>query len=201
MFKKLFLFFGLIFLVNVAFAAEAPTEFVSRVANQVIEELKNHKATLHQDKSVVYQIVDRVLIPHVDTYGMSRSALGREVWSRATPQEKDQFSKQFVRLVVKTYAGALAEYNNEQVKVLPIRGGYNGESRVKVESIITREGASTIPLNYRLILINGQWKLYDMTVEGVSLLESFRSQFASELSQGSLDQLIAKMEQHNAGKE
>ena len=100
---------------------------------------------------------------------------------------------------MRTYASPLAEYNDESIKFHPIRGGYN-KRFVRVKSIIVRPNASNIPLVYSLIYKRGRWKIYDLSVEGVSLLESFRSQFSEQLQTYSMNELIEKMVRHNSKK-
>jgi len=188
---------GCILIAASAFAAPSPVIMLDTTAKQVIDGLKQNKVRLSKNPSVVYGIVYRYLIPHVDVYGMSRSVLGRNAWNQATDAQRKAFTKEFVQLVVRTYSGPLTEYTNETIKFLPIRGGYEGKSFVRVDSIIVRPSANNVPLNYSLVLIGNEWKIYDMSVEGVSLLQSFRSQFAQELSQGNMDQLIANLKKHN----
>lgn len=192
-------FFALLFSL-VAMANEptpAPIVMLQNTSDQVIAALKQNKASLKKDPSVVYQIVDRILVPHVDLVGMSRSVLGRDAWMSATDQQKQKFSQQFKDLLIHTYASAFANYTNQTVQFMPIRGGLGNQTRVQVNSQILQQNGPAIPVSYRLIKQGDDWKVYDFSVEGISMLESFRSQFAAELSQGNLDALISKLEQHN----
>lgn len=177
--------------------AGSPVAVVERAANRVVSQLKSNKATLRSNPGVVYSIINRVILPQVDVYAMSRSVIRRSVWKQASSSQRKRFTKQFTRLVVRTYAGGLAKYTSEQVKFYPLRGGYQGKSRVRVRSKIMRRGAPSISMNYRLIRRGGSWKVYDISVEGVSLLHSFRSQFASQLRKGDFEALIKRLTQHN----
>lgn len=174
----------------------SPVVMLNSTAQKVISELKANESRL-KDKTVVYGIVNQYLIPHVDVYGMSRSVLGRNAWTQATDAQKKEFTKEFVQLVVRTYANPLSEYTDEIIRFAPIRGGYQGKQFINVNSMIVRSQGNNVPLNYSLVLLNGEWKIYDMSVEGVSLLQSFRSQFAAELSQSNMDQLIQNLRKHN----
>lgn len=178
----------------------SPIIMLDSTATQVIDALKVNKARLSTNRDVVYKIVNQYLIPHVDVYGMARSVLGRNAWNQATDIQKTEFSQEFIQLVVRTYSAPLAEYTDEKIRFEPIRGGYEGKSFINVNSMIIRSNGHNIPLNYSLVLINNEWKIYDMSVEGISLLQSFRSQFAEELSQGNLEQLIANLKTHNQQK-
>lgn len=188
--------------VNIANAeTPSPVVMLDSTAQQVVKELKANKGHLADNNhAIVYQIVNQYLIPHVDVYGMSRSVLGRNAWVQATDSQKQAFTKEFTQLVVRTYSSPLAEYTDEVIQFFPVRGGYEGKTFINVNSMIVRSQGNNVPLNYSLVLINNEWKIYDMAVEGVSLLQSFRSQFAQELSQGNMDQLIANLKKHNQQK-
>ena len=128
---------------------------------------------------------------------MSRSVLGRQAWSRATPNEKKEFTSAFTQLVIRTYASPLAEYSGETVQFLPQHGAVDSRF-TRVSSVISRSNGQRIPLSYNLVSKNGQWKIYDLSVEGVSLLQSFRSQFGQVLQNASMKDLIAEMHQKKA---
>ena len=98
--------------------------------------------------------------------------------------------------MIRTYATPLAEYSGETVKFLPERGASSGRFS-RVNSVIMRPNGQQIPLSYALVSKNGEWKIYDLSVEGVSLLQSFRTQFAELLRASSMKDLIAEMNQHS----
>lgn len=196
--KLIRLIFVLLLSTNVALAASSPVPMLEKMANQVITALQQQKANLKSNPRVVYTIIDDILLPQIDVNGMSRSVLGRNIWNSLTASQKQRFNKEFTRLVVRTYAGALAEYTNEKVQFYPLRGNIAGQRRVQVNSRIIRRDGPQIRLSYRVILLGQQWKIYDMSVEGISLLQSFRTQFANELSQGSFNDLLKKLNAHNA---
>lgn len=176
------------------FAQESPVPNMERVAAQVLDELKQNKSRLKNNPQIVYNVVKKHFLPQVDVEGMSRSVLGRQAWNQATPVERKQFAEAFTNLVIHTYASPLTEYTDEQVKFLPSR--HSGNDRfMRVNSLIIRSQGQNIPLNYSLVLKNGSWKIYDMSVEGVSLLQSFKSQFAQALQNSTMRELIQQMEQ------
>ncbi len=183
---------SLIFISSNVYAAE-PVATVKQAAVQVVGELKKHKANLKTNPSLVHRLVRQYIIPRVDTVGMSRSVLGRKAWYGASSSQKKSFEKQFVNLVVRTYSKALKNYDGEDLTFYPLRRSAEGKRFVKVSSVIKRKNGKDIPLKYALVKKSGQWKVYDLSVEGVSLLQSFRSQFQRELKQGSLSQLIDKL--------
>lgn len=175
------------------FAESSPVVMLEETSNQIIATLKQNQTKLKSNPKLVHQAVERYLLPRVDVSGMSRSVLGRQAWMKATSAERAEFSLVFTQLVIRTYAGPLSEYTDETIKFLPVKDKADGARFVRVSSLIYRSKGNTIPLNYSLVSINGQWKIYDLSVEGVSLLQSFRSQFAQALQQSDLKTVIQTM--------
>jgi len=195
--KVIVALFGLL-IGTMAWAISSPVELLQNTSNQLISALQRNQATLKTKPQIVYGIVNQILLPHVDVMSMSSKALGREAWLRATPTQRQAFSQQFASLLIRTYSSALAQYTNERVNFLPLRGDYNNQSRVQVNSVIVRESGPSINLSYRMMRVGGQWMLYDFSVDGVSIIESFRSQFVEVLQQRGIDGLINELAQHNA---
>ena len=194
--KVILALFGL-FIYTIAWAISSPVDLLQNTSNQLISALQRNQATLRTKPQVVYGIVNQILLPHVDVMSMSSKALGRDAWLRATPMQRQAFAQQFVTLLIRTYSSALAQYTNERVNFLPIRGDYTNQSRVQVNSTIVRESGPSINLSYRMTRVGGQWMLYDFSVDGVSIIESFRSQFVEELQHSGINGLINKLAQHN----
>ncbi|KTD58841.1 toluene tolerance protein Ttg2D [Legionella sainthelensi] len=174
-------------------AQNSPIPMLEETANNIIATLKENKSSLKSNPNIIYKAVETHLLPIVDVVGMSRSVLGRQAWTKATTAQRAQFSKAFTRLVIRTYSSPLAQYADESVQFLPLRGSLNSRF-IRVNSIIVRTEGQNIPLSYSLVDKNGQWKIYDISVEGVSLLQSFRSQFAQALQNSSIDDVIQLME-------
>lgn len=181
-------------MANLLWAESSPIPMLENTANQIIAALSQNKQALKKNPAIVYQAVEKYFLPKVDVEGMSRSVLGRQAWNKATPAERKQFSQAFTRLVIRTYGTPLAEFNDEKVKFLPLRANNNSRF-VRVNSIIIRNTGQNIPLSYSLVAKNGSWKIYDMSVEGVSLLQSFRSQFAQALQNTNMQTLIQQMQE------
>lgn len=186
--------------IGTAFADSAsPVAMLQNVADQMIASLKANKTSLRTNPTLVYSLAYKIIVPHADLDEMSKRVLPPQTWNNATAGQREQFKKEFTTLLVRTYATALADYSDQSVRFFPIRGGYQGKSNVRVDSQIVRNDGPSINMNYRLLAKGSQWRLYDMTVEGVSLLESFRSQFADQLARGNISNLITNLKQHNAG--
>ncbi len=181
-------------------AAGDPVQMLQSVADQMIASLKKNKTTLRENPSLVYSLATRIIVPHADLDEMSKRVLPPQTWNSATQGQRQQFKREFTTLLVRTYASALAEYKDQTVKFFPVRGGYQGRSTVQVNSQIVRNDGPSISVMYSLVSTGGGWRLYDMTVEGVSMLESFRSQFSDQLSKGDMASLIAVLRNHNTGR-
>ncbi|STX51155.1 signal peptide protein, toluene tolerance protein Ttg2D [Legionella busanensis] len=190
--KLIFLGFC-ICLAQTLWAQSSPIPMLQDTADQIVTTLKQNKTSLKKNHTIIYQAVERHLLPRVDVNGMARSVLGRQAWSKATPSERSQFTQAFTQLVIRTYSNPLAEYTSETIKFLPIKGSLD-KRFVRVNSIIMRPNGKNIPLNYSLVAKDGDWKIYDLSVEGVSLLQSFRSQFAQVLQSSNMQALIKEMQ-------
>jgi phospholipid transport system substrate-binding protein len=189
-----------LFLVgSLLWGQSSPVPMLENSAINIVTTLKDHKPELKQNHKIIYQAVQRYLLPNVDVNGMSRSVLGRQAWSKATTAEKEEFKQVFTELVIRTYANPLAEYTDEQVKFLPYRSQVDAQF-ARVNSVIIRSNGQNIPLSYSLVCINNQWKIYDLSVEGVSLLQSFRSQFGQALQGSSMHELIAEMRKNSKNR-
>lgn len=176
-----------------------PVSMLQSPADQMIASLKSNKATLKTNPTLVYSLARKIVVPHADLAEMSKRVLPPKIWNGASASERSQFEDEFTTLLVRTYASALSDYTDQTVKFYPVRGGSVGKNMVRVDSQIIRSDGAPITVNYRLIRQGSVWKLYDMTVEGVSLIESFRSQFADKVSQGSdMADLIRYISAHNA---
>ncbi|KTD60804.1 MlaC/ttg2D family ABC transporter substrate-binding protein [Legionella shakespearei] len=196
---KSILFVACLGVTQIIFAQSSPVPMLENAANQIIATLKANKANLQSNPAIIYKAVESHLLPNVDVAGMSRSVLGRQAWTKATPAERAQFSQAFTRLVIRTYASPLAQYSDETVQFLPLRGSLSSRF-IRVNSVIVRTQGQNIPLTYSLVAKNGQWKIYDISVEGVSLLQSFKSQFAQALQHSSINDLIAEMQKKQVKK-
>ncbi len=173
-----------------------PVGLLKYIADNMIEQLRANQATLKTKPGIVYKIAYQYVVPYADLPEMSKRVLPPKIWNGATPAQKEQFQKEFTRLVIRTYASALTSYKDQEVKFFPVRGG---GSTVEVKSEITSSSRPPISVSYRLLQSGGAWKLYDMSVEGVSLISSFRSQFADILARGNMNDLLAKLSKHNSG--
>jgi phospholipid transport system substrate-binding protein len=186
------------FAVN-AWALTNPVTELNSIADKMISKLKANQTTLHDNPTLVYSIADSILLPHADISYMAQRVLPPKTWNSASSSQRSEFEKQFATLLVHTYASALANYKGQVIHFNPVRGGFEGKSTVEVTSSIERPDGPSVSVNYRLVNRGSEWKLYDMNVEGVSMLASFRSQFADQLAQGDINSLNQTLKDHNSG--
>lgn len=190
--KRMVLVYLCFFASMVMAAQESPVPMLENSANNIVNTLKQNQSSLKANPQIVNEAIASYFLPHVDVTGMSRSVLGQEVWNKISAQERQDFTAAFTKLVIRTYAVPLAEYSGETVKFMPIRGQINSHF-TSVKSIIYRPNGQKIYLNYSLVAKKDGWMVYDLNVDGVSLLQSFKNQFRSSLQMVSIRELIGRM--------
>lgn len=177
-----------------SWADDSAVPMLQGAANQIIATLKANQSKLKADHTIIQHAVRQYLLPHVDVMGMSRSVLGRNAWNKATASERQEFTASFTELVIRTYATPLAEFSGETITFSPQQSSDGHFARVN--SVIKRNNGQNIPLSYALVSKGGSWKVYDLSVEGVSLLQSFHNQFSEILQNADMKTLILQMKQH-----
>lgn len=180
---------------GVAAAQEAPDALVKRISEDVINTAKNDKAIQAGDTKKVIDLVESKILPHVDFLRMTRLAAGR-FWRDATPQQQQQLTTEFRKLLVFTYSGALSQVKDQTIDFKPLRASA-GDDDVEVRSQVNMPRGEPIPLNYRLTKNPDGWKIYDINVLGAWLVETYKGTFASEISKGGMDGLIKALADKN----
>ncbi|OGT06812.1 MAG: hypothetical protein A2X78_04685 [Gammaproteobacteria bacterium GWE2_37_16] len=195
-----FLFFVMILPAIAATANDPPPLATMRsAADKLIAELDRNQAHLKRNDQLVYNIVRRTIVPYFDLTGMSMAVVGRNYWQAGSSDLQKQFVNEFTLYVIRTYSSALESYSGEKVKFYPIRGYDATQKRVQVYSDILQNNGPAIPVSYRMAKGGSKWFIYDFSVEGVSIVQNYRSQFASTLQKGGLKQLVAEIHSHNKG--
>lgn len=190
--------------VNPVYAEESakpePQALVESVTGKVLEALKNYKAKEVNEPGYLDQKIEELIVSQMDFVAMAKLVLGKH-WRAATPEQRSQFIEEFKTLLIRTYRTSLAEYSSEKVGFLPFREGEQPEKLATVKSEIVRSSGPSIPINYSLRYKKDDgWKVYDIGIEGVSLVTNYRSSFSREISQNGMDHLIKSLRQRNAGK-
>jgi phospholipid transport system substrate-binding protein len=192
-----------ILLCALAFAATAPAradtapdELIRQVSTEVIDIVKSDKAIQAGDVSRIVTLVDTKVMPHVNFQRMTASAVGRN-WRSATPEQQKRLQEEFKTLLVRSYAGALTQVKDQTVQLKPMRAN-PGDTEVVVRTEVKGKG-EPIQLDYRLEKSGDTWKIYDVNVVGVWLVEQYRTSFSQEINAGGIDGLIAKLAERNKG--
>jgi len=176
-------------------SVEDPLKFVKSTADQVLVEVSSRKDELSADPGKIYELVDQVILPRFDFIRMSQLVLGK-YWRRATPEQKQAFVREFRELLIRTYATALLNYSGQDIVYLPVRAGKDVR-KVTVNTQVREVGAPAIPVDYRLRRSDDGWKVYDVSIDNISLVSNYRSSFASQIRRYKLDGLIAKLQKLN----
>ena len=187
--------FALLFVLGTAWAIQSPIVFLKGISDRMIAQLERNKSRLKQS-GVVHSIVRSTLVPYVDLNRMSALVVGPNQWRSASTAQKNAFKNEFTRMVISTYAAAISSYNGDRVLFYPLRGGYSGRT-AQVRSVIVRRSGQRIPVSYNLIQAGNSWRVFDFSVENVSIVQSYRAQFASVLSSSGMNGLIQRLQQHN----
>lgn len=169
------------------------------VIQQTSDKLQHtlQKPELKKDFVKATHVVEQIIDPHVDFERVSILILGK-YWKTANPAQKERFKKEFRTLLVRTYTTAFTEYANWSIRYLPLKLA-EGENKALVRTEILQAGTQPVAVNYRMVNENGQWKVYDVLIEGISLIQNYRTSFTNEVARtGSLDQLIAELTQRNS---
>lgn len=181
---------------SLAQAAVAPDAMVKQVANQVIDDVKNDKAIQSGDTNKVRQLVDAQVIPHVDFPRMTASVVGR-AWKTATPEQQAKLQAEFKTLLIRTYAGALSQVNpSTTVELKPLRASAD-DPEVVVKTLVKGKG-DPVQLDYRLEKAGDDWKIFDVNVLGVWLVDQYKNSFAQQIASGGIDGLIKTLVDKNA---
>jgi phospholipid transport system substrate-binding protein len=176
-------------------AAVAPDVLVRDLSNEVLATIKADKALASGDVNRVQKLVDEKVLPYVDFGKMTQLAVGRG-WRQATPEQRAALTREFRTLLVWTYSGALSQVTDHQVQLRPFRA-QPGDTDVVVRTSVVASRGDPIQLDYRLEKTEAGWKIYDVNIIGVWLVENYRTQFASQINASGVDGLIKTLTDRN----
>jgi phospholipid transport system substrate-binding protein len=194
---KRLLLIGLFSFVPLAAAQElGPEELVKKLTSDVMTTIKTDKDLAAGDKRKALQLAEEKILPHIDFQEATRLAVGR-AWRDATPEQRKKLVGEFRSMLVRTYSNALEGYKGQEMKVLPSRSKA-GDDEATVRNQFLRPGGKPVPIDYQMRKTDGGWKIYDITVEGISLVLTYRSEFDQVVKQEGIDGLIKRLSQKNA---
>ncbi|MCW8905606.1 MAG: ABC transporter substrate-binding protein [Sedimenticola sp.] len=172
-----------------------PQQVIQSISDQLKGILVQNRERMNEDPAFVYQLANDVLIPHVDFGRVSSLVLGKH-WRRASDQQRAEFAHQFQRLLVRTYSTAFKEFQGWEISYTPLRMN-EGDQDVAVHTQVSREGAPPVDVVYRMHVKDGDWKAYDVQIEGISLVTNYRSSFAKEVRRSGMQGLIQRITELN----
>lgn len=195
-FLKLLVSVSLLMSVGLASAEVAPDALVKQTADDVLTTLKTDKEAQAGNQKKIFAIAEEKILPNFDFDRVCRMVLGKN-WKAATPEQQSAFQKEFRSLLLRTYASALGKYRDQTIEYKPMRAEA-GAHDVTVKTQIVQPGGQPIAVDYSLTKTDaGAWKVYDIVIEGVSLVTNYRSQFSNEIRQNGLDSLNKKLADKN----
>jgi phospholipid transport system substrate-binding protein len=196
--KIVSLIFSMLLSCNV-FVAHAevlvPDELIKSTVHDVLELINKDKHIKDANQKKLLEFIDARILPNFDFERMTKLAVGRP-WRTTTPEQKTVLISEFRTLLVRTYSKAFMAYNDVSVDTKPLSIP-SGATEVTVKTVILRPGAPVIPVNYEMEKLDAGWKVFDVTVEGVSLVATHRGSFAEKVQQSGIDGLIKSLAELN----
>ena len=172
-----------------------PEELVRKVTQDVLDAIRSDKQLAAGDKQKALKLAEEKVLPLIDFEEAARLAVGR-AWAQATPEQRKKLVEEFRKMLVRTYSNAISAYEGQTMKVLPVRMK-PGDTEVTVHNRYIRAGGTPLPVDYQMHKTDQGWKIYDITVEGVSLVLTYRSEFDAVVKQSGIDGLIKRLEEKN----
>jgi phospholipid transport system substrate-binding protein len=175
-----------------------PGQLIDSIAKAMLHELDAHRAEYRQDPAKVNALVDRVLLPHFDTDYSARLVLGRH-WKSSTAEQRQHFVDAFYHSLLNNYGKALLDFTADRLKVLPYKGDPAATSAT-VRTQVRKNDGTIVAVNYSLHRTATGWMAWDVVIEGISYVKSFRDDFGAEIDERGVDALIARLENRDGGK-
>ncbi len=182
-----------------AAAQESPEALVKRVSDEVLTIIKNDKDVQSGNMTKVAQLAEQKVLPHFDFERMTRLAVGKN-WRDASDAQKKALEGEFRTLLVRTYSSSLAAYRNQTIEVKPGKAGAADKETV-VKTAVLQQGGPAIPIDYSMEKMESGWKVYDVVIDGASLVTTYRGSFNDQIQKGGIDGLIKSLKDRNASGE
>ena len=197
--KKLFAFIFACLVAVSVWADEAPDVLVKRVSEEVLDIIRKDKEVQNGNPKRILELVDAKVLPHFNFQHMTALAVGKD-WRRANPQQQQQLMQEFKTLLVRTYSNALTSYRDQTVRYKPFKMNA-GDTDVVVRTEVVQPGNKPTQVDYTLEKMDNGWKVYDVTIAGISLVTNYRETFAQEVRNGGIEGLIQSIANKNKSLE
>src|SRR6202035_4271662 len=173
-------------------SALGPQELIENSAKRMLQELDANRPLYAKDPAKLDALVANVLLPNFDTEYAARLVLG-QTWRTATPEQRKRFVDAFYHSLLRNYGSALVDFTADRFAILPYKGDPN-DTTASVRTEVKRSSGDKVPVNFSLRKVDGVWKAWDVVIEGISYVKSFKTDFASEIQQKGLDEVINRLE-------
>jgi phospholipid transport system substrate-binding protein len=194
MFRKFLVL--LAFLPALALAQETPDALVKRIADEVLAVIKADKDVAAGNQQKVVALAEQKVLPNFDFTRMTRLAVGRN-WSQASDAQKEALTKEFRTMLVRTYSSSLTAYRNQTIEVKPVKMSPN-DKETTVRTQVLQQGGPPIPIDYAMEKTDSGWKVYDVVIDGASLVTTYRGSFNDQIQKGGIDGLLKTLQERNA---
>jgi len=178
-----------------ALAIQEPQALVQETTDKITSVLRDNQDKVKADSNYLLTVVDDIVASHFDFDRMSSWVLGK-YWRTAKPAEKKRFASEFRTLLVRTYAKALNDNYDKKIEMLPVRSRSGGDEAL-VRTEVQQDAGFPIPIDYRMYIKDGAWMVYDVSVDGISLVTNYRSSFSTEIRKDGLPKLIDRLAERN----
>ncbi len=178
-----------------AFAQETPDALVKRTADEILTIIKADKDIQNGNSAKVVELAEQKVLPHFDFERMTRLAVGRN-WAQANDAQKQALVKEFRTLLVRTYSSSLSQYRNQTIEVKPTKIGAADKEAI-VRTAVIQQGGPPIPIDYSMEKADSGWKVYDVTIDGASLVTTYRGTFNDQIQKGGIDGLVKTLQDRN----
>jgi phospholipid transport system substrate-binding protein len=182
----------LLFSLQAQAAEMQPDELIKSTSEKVLSTLEQNREKFKQQPDQVSQLVNDIILPHLDFRAMSKLALGKN-WRSASEDQQNRFVDAFKNMLIRTYSKSLTEYAGQEIVFLPYRPPAEGKRTVTVQTQIKQDSGPVIPIDYSLRIKDDIWKVYDIKIDGISLVTNYRNTFAADINQLGMEGLIKKL--------
>ena len=190
-----FLLFLAVLVPAAALAQEAPDAMVKRVTGEVLAIIKADKDLQNGNSRKIAELAEQKVLPHFDFMRMTRLAVGRN-WQQANDAQKEALVKEFRTLLVRTYSTSLTAYRNQTIEVKPVKMAA-ADKETTVRTAVVQQGGPQIPIDYAMEKGDGGWKVFDVVIDGASLVTTYRGSFNDQVQRGGIDGLLKTLSERN----
>jgi phospholipid transport system substrate-binding protein len=177
--------------------ASGPSQLIESSANTLLKGIDSRRAEFRKDPTGLYQLVANTLLPHFDTPYAAQLVLGKH-WRTASAEQRKRFVEAFYQSLLYTYGDAMIDFTADRLKVFPTKVAPTDE-RATVRTEIKRSNGTKVPVNYSLRKVNGEWKAWDVVIEGISYVKSYREDYGAQVEQQGMDKVIQQLESRAQG--